>query len=165
MKDVFTCLTSNNVLKVDFHHGWDHGKYYQALFNATGEISKRTFNMRDWALVINWQNQLIQIPEEERIFIRSLQRQVANGLTTLVNIIESHPVAEWQLQRVASCSPEIKANLVFNEKDADQWLVEQGYNTDYQAVPFEREWLASTREFEATVAKLGLDPAMFVHRN
>jgi len=50
MKDVFTCLISSNVLKVDFHHGWDHVKYYQALFNATGEISKRTFNMRDWAL-------------------------------------------------------------------------------------------------------------------
>ena len=61
MDDVFTCSVGRNVLKVDFHSNWEHTRYYQALFNATGVIAKRTFTNKDWALLLNWKHQFIMI--------------------------------------------------------------------------------------------------------
>ena len=52
MDDVFTCSVGRNVLKVDFHSNWEHTRYYQALFNATAVIAKRTFINKDWALLL-----------------------------------------------------------------------------------------------------------------
>lgn len=163
MDDVFTCSVGRNVLKVDFHSNWEHTRYYQALFNATGVIAKRTFINKDWALLLNWKHQFIMIPEEERICIRTLGRHISNGLVMLINVIDPHPVAEWQLERVAKSNNNIIAKLYNSCEQSEQFLGQQGFDTDVTIVEFQPEWLAATKEFNRMVSSLGLDQKAFIH--
>ena len=164
MKDEFTCSTSDNVLRVDFHSDWDHTRFYQTIFHATGVIAQRTFVDKNWALLINWKHQLIMTPEEERICVRTIGRHITNGLTAVVNVIDPHPIAEWQLEKVAKCSSDILAEYFHTCEEGEAFLRQQGFNTTVTKVEFDPEWVSATKEFSSAVSSLGLDPKAFIHQ-
>ncbi|GAA0855613.1 hypothetical protein [Aliiglaciecola litoralis] len=162
MKNAFTCSVSENVLKVDFDDRWDHVRHYQSLFNATGEIARSCLANKKWALLINWRQQLIQIPEEERICVRTVNRHVLLGLHTVVNVIDPHPITQWQLDKVASSNPAINAQIFEQTDEALAWLFEQGFDTKLKEVDFDINWLSPSEDFKRALDQLGLDQERFI---
>ena len=163
MQNAFACSISSNVLKVDFLHDWDHVRYYQTLFNATGSIAREKMATDNWALVIHWGDVLVQIPEEERICVRTLSRQIDIGLTTVINIINPHPVAEWQLTKIVDVYPQLHAFICNTEAQALEILNQQHFDTQLVRVDYQPTWGRATDEFGSALDTLALSRDKILH--
>ncbi|MBT0588076.1 hypothetical protein [Alteromonas oceanisediminis] len=161
MSQPFSCSISHNVMRIRFLSNWDHRRDYAAMYNATGHIAKTAFRQQQWALWVDWNNWLIQIPEEERICLRTIQRHIAAGLSHIVHVTQHNPVTEWQLNNVASQHNTIEAKLVEKDGQAIKWLCSKGYDPECIAVDIKPEWLLATDGFNNELTSLGLDPKLF----
>jgi hypothetical protein len=163
MQNAFACSVSSNVLKVDFLQDWDHVRYYQTLFNATGAIVREMMATDNWALVINWGDVLVQIPEEEPICVRTLSRQIDIGLSTVINIINPHPIAEWQLKKIVDLYPQLTAHICNAESDAFAILEQYNFDTQVMPVEYRKDWKNASEEFSSALENLSLSKEMFLH--
>lgn len=165
MNPAFDLAVSPNLMVVNFDNDWDHHRHYQTLFNASGDmVTSRLIQGGPWALVINWGGVLVQIPEEERICLRTLQRNAGAGMTHVANIVEPHPVCEWQLSKLADENANLTMQSFSSIDNAMTWLGLLGFDTHAEAVPTNRKWLSFSTEFQNVVNELALSPSQFVHR-
>lgn len=162
MSALFTCSISKNLLQVDFGEQWDHKKHYLPLFNATGLIGRTMMATDDWALLVNWNTELIKVPEEERICIRTLRRQMEFGLKTAINVVVQHPISDWQLDKVSKENPNLVMFVSYDPQSAISKLRELGYDTQVEAIPFDSNWLHPTPDFVQTLDSLGLNSTQFI---
>lgn len=162
MQPPFSISISENVERFIFNKNWSYELHYQALFNAQFDLIPRHMpTSGNWAILADWRAWLVQVPEAERLCVRSVGEFVSLGLRHYAAVCEDHPVAKWQAEQVAVANPDVRVGIFTGFEEANEWLREQGYNTEYTDVPFESGWQAPSSKFDALLSKLKVDRKKF----
>lgn len=158
----FTIAVSKNVEKFQFQKAWDHRKHYCSLFNAQNQIIPRHFSQNaSWAMIADWRDWLIHVPESERLCIRTLDRFVDIGLTHYAVVANHHPIAKWQAEKVKAANPSLCIQLFEEFETGEKWLKERGFDTNFTSIPFETKWLSPSKKFTEIIDSLQLEREHF----
>lgn len=158
----FSIAVSKNVERFTFNKGWDHRKHYNSLFNAQNHIISQHFSQHpSWAMMADWRDWLVNVPESERLCIRTLDRFVNIGLTHYAVVANQHPIAKWQAEKVKAANPSLCIQIFEEFESGEKWLQERGFDTNFTSIPFEIKWLSPSKTFIEIIDSLQLEREYF----
>lgn len=163
MRDApFYIEISPNVQKFVFSENWDHTRHYRAIFNGLDDVLEQHMPKdSSWGMIGDWRNWLVQIPESERLCVRCLGQLGTSGMTHYATVVEDHPVARWQLDKVAKQNPHIEVKAFTSFEDAEAWLKSHGFDCEFTSLGFKQDWLRPSERFVQTLDDLDVDKDKF----
>lgn len=158
----FNIYISQNVELFEFNHQWDHLKHYHAVFNSQHALISKYFQDKErWAMVADWRQWIVQVPEAERLCIRTVDQFVDQGMTHYAVLSDGHPVAKWQAQRVKEQNPRLVVEIFENKEECLTWLSTIGFSIDFTAINFDPTWLRPSLAFRDILRSLDMEKSRF----
>lgn len=159
----FSISMSKDVELITFNESWKHLKHYQGVFNSQFDVlGKHKMLGTRWAMVADWRKWLVQVPEAERLCIRSIGNFAKQGLTHFAPVCDKHPIAKWQAQKVIENNQSLRCEIFDDCNSALEWLRDEGFDMEVQPEPFVDNWMKPSVEFDHVLKELGMAPARFV---
>lgn len=159
----FSISVSTDVELFTFNKSWRHLKHYQGVFNSQFDVlGKHKMLGTRWAMVADWRKWLVQVPEAERLCIRSIGNFTKQGLTYFAPVCDKHPIAKWQAQKVIENNQSLHCEIYYDCNSALEWLKGEGFDTQVKPEPFVDSWMKPSVEFDQILKDLEVTPTRFV---
>ena len=161
MSAPFLLAKSDNMLQAQFTESFHHARHYRCLINGVLTVAENQFKGHPWAIMINWGGSFIQIPEEEKLCMQFLHEYYKAGLKYLVNVTPSHPIVEWQMQKISKANPQVEIFTTDSVEAGEQWLQQRNINIETDKAEISEDWYKKTKAFSGMVEKYGIDKQKF----
>ncbi|WP_100657571.1 hypothetical protein [Alteromonas flava] len=161
MQHPFTVEVAENMVQVRFLESFHHTKHYRGLINAVMDIVATSLPNKQWALLVDWGNLFIQIPEEEKLCMLFLQEYKTAGLRYLVNITPKHPVVDWQMNKIIAKHSDIDIMVSDDVTEGLRWLAKRNIDVQANAVEITPNWFKPSDAFSALLKKYNLSASKF----
>ena len=161
MSEPFLLSKSDNLIKAHFTESFHHARHYRYLINSVLHVTSSHFQHQQWAILIEWGSSFVQIPEEEKLCMRFLHEYYQKGLKYLVNVTPSHPVVDWQMQKIAKANPEVEILTTDLIESGELWLGERGIDVDTVTEKVSSDWAKKSKAFTFMIEKYGVERDKF----
>lgn len=161
MSEPFSLSKSEDLVKARFTESFHHARHYRCLINGVLKVAQSQFENKPWAILIDWGTSFIQIPEEEKLCMRFLHEYYQKGMKYLVNVTPSHPIVEWQMQKISKANPEVDMFTTDSFEAAEAWLTDKHINVSTVSVDIASNWYKKSNEFSRMINKYGVDKEKF----
>ncbi|MDM7861214.1 hypothetical protein QTP81_11475 [Alteromonas sp. ASW11-36] len=157
----FCISTSENFIKVKFTESFHHTRHYRGLINGIVSVVDNNIHVPRWALLVDWGDWFIQIPEEEKLCMRFLKEYQELGLAYLVNITPKHPIVDWQMEKITDSNPELEIVTTDDVKVGEYWLETKGIKLLTFLENVNETWFNKSASFTHLIKKYGVSDEQF----